>query len=264
MSAAVTVVVPTRDTARTLAACLASIRAQTHPAVELIVVDNFSTDGTPDVAAEYADLVIHCGPERSAQRNAGLRAATGEVIAFIDADMVLEPPLLAEAVDLLGADPAPGAVVLTERSFGTGFLASCRELEKRLYIGARGVEASRVFLRAALDQVGGFDEELMAGFEDWDLDDRIAAAGYAVARTTGFVWHDEGRINLRHQFRKKRWYGRTLRAYAGRQTRRSLSPTALVSQPGLLLRRPHHAAGLAVLKGVEYAGLLAGAARRAG
>lgn len=263
MAASVTVVVPTRNTARTLAACLASIRAQTYPTIQLVVVDNFSTDGTTEIAADLADLLIHCGPERSAQRNAGLRASTADVVIFIDADMVLEPPLVAEAVELLTGDPGTGAVVLTERSFGVGFLASCRQLEKRLYVGAARVEASRAFPRAVLEQVGGFDERLMAGFEDWDLDDRVSAAGYAVARTRSGVWHDEGRISLRHQFRKKRWYGRTLRTYARRGTHRPLAPTALLSQPGLLLRRPHHAAGLAVLKGVEFTGLLAGAVHRA-
>ena len=51
----VTVVVPTREAARTLDRCLASVRAQTHPRVELVVVDNHSTDDTVSIAHRHAD-----------------------------------------------------------------------------------------------------------------------------------------------------------------------------------------------------------------
>ena len=60
----VSVVVPTRNSARTIERCLRSIRAQSHPEVELIVVDNDSDDATPELAVGIADLVLHAGPER--------------------------------------------------------------------------------------------------------------------------------------------------------------------------------------------------------
>ena len=73
----VSFVVPTRNTERTLAACLASVRAQDHPDVELVVVDNASTDGTAAIAREHADIFEAAGPERSAQRNRGATLASG-------------------------------------------------------------------------------------------------------------------------------------------------------------------------------------------
>src|SRR5689334_15752829 len=78
----VTFVVPTKNAARTLAACLASVRAQEYDRVELVVVDNHSTDDTADIAHRYADRVDTLGPERSAQRNHGWRVANGEHVAF--------------------------------------------------------------------------------------------------------------------------------------------------------------------------------------
>jgi len=88
-------VVPTRDSARTLDACLRSLRAQTHPDVEVIVVDNQSTDGTAEIARRHADQVVAWGPERSAQRNKGTACAAGDVVVFVDSDMVLEPHVAA-------------------------------------------------------------------------------------------------------------------------------------------------------------------------
>ncbi|MHB1599880.1 MAG: glycosyltransferase family 2 protein, partial [Acidimicrobiales bacterium] len=94
---AVTVVVPTRNSARTLDACLRSLRSQTHPC-QIVVVDNASTDETAVIARATADVVLEGGPERSAQRNQGARAAQADVVGFIDSDMVLAPGVVAQAV----------------------------------------------------------------------------------------------------------------------------------------------------------------------
>ena len=251
----VTVVVPTRNSERTLDACLASIRRQTYTALELVVVDNSSTDATLDIAQRLAHQVLTHGPERSAQRNHGWRAGRGDIAIFIDSDMILEPGVVSEAVALL-ADARTGSVVIPERGTGIGYLARCRALEKELYLGCRDVEAARAFRRDALVEVGGYATEF-ASVEDWDLADRVEALGWQVARTQSFIWHDEGRVRLGAAFRKKRYYGRTMTAYLGDRCQRRLG------RPGawnvrLLARTPHYTAGLAVLKGVEAAGIAAG------
>jgi len=256
----VTVVVPTRNTERTLARCLESIRAQTYPAVELVVVDNSSTDETVAIAKERADQVVTWGPERSAQRNHGWRIGSGDYLIFIDADMVLSEGIAAEVVHAFQADNDLGALVIPELAFGEGSLARCRELEKRLYLGDSRVEAARAFPRRLLDEVGGYDEDI-TGFEDWELPDRIRAAGYKVGRVDSVIMHDEGRINLRRAFAKKRYYGHWLPRYRKVQQAvpRSLGRPALLSQPGLILRAPHRFAGLLLLKTVEWSGLALGA-----
>nr|WP_164717242.1 glycosyltransferase family A protein [Actinomadura sp. J1-007] len=254
----VTVVVPTRNSARTLERCLASVRAQTRP-VELIVVDNGSSDATRAIAEAHADAVLDHGPERSAQRNLGWREGAGGLVAFVDSDMVLEPGVAAEAEALFDADAGLGALVIPELSFGEGFLAACRVREKRSYLGDPTVEAARIFRRTALERAGGYDEGLSA-FEDWDLADRVAAEGFGVGRVASVVWHDEGRITLRGAYRKRRYYGRWLPAYRARPTARSFG------RPGSLRRllaatTPWHLAGLALLKAAEAAGLLTGSRR---
>ncbi|WP_199512055.1 glycosyltransferase family 2 protein [Nucisporomicrobium flavum] len=252
-------VVPTRNSARTLDACLASLRTQTHPDVEVLVVDNGSTDATTEIAARHADQVLQWGPERSAQRNHGTDRSTGDVVVFIDSDMVLEPHIATQIHDRFTARPEVGALIIPERSFGDGFLARCRQLEKHLYVGDEAVESPRAFRREIIDKLGGWDEKLTAA-EDWDLADRTREVT-TVGRVTAWIWHDEGHIKLRATFAKKRYYGRWIDQYVRMHADSSGSKfarTALLRKPGRLLRHPMLTAGLATLKLTEAAGLVMG------
>src|ERR1700694_2047383 len=107
----VSAIVTTRNSAATLEACLSSIRKQTHPEVELIVVDNGSTDATVEIASRYADSVVQVGPERSAQRNHGARLATGAQLLFIDSDMELAPDVVADCLATLESTGMPAVII---------------------------------------------------------------------------------------------------------------------------------------------------------
>jgi glycosyltransferase involved in cell wall biosynthesis len=255
----VSFVVPTRNAARTLAACLASIRAQQHDDVECIVVDNASDDDTVVIAERYADLVVDHGPERCAQRNRGAELATGAVLVFADADMVFDPGVAGDVHAWVGpdGDPGVGAVVIPELAFGDGFWARCRVLEKELYLGDPAVEAARGVRADDFRAVGGYDERFVGG-EDWDLADRLVAMrGRRIARTESCVWHDEGRIALGAAFTKKRYYGRGLVTYYRTADRRPVA-RRVFREPARAARRPVLAAGLAVLKTVEFSGAALG------
>jgi GT2 family glycosyltransferase len=253
-------VVPTKNSARTISACVRSLRMQHYHNVEIVVVDNHSTDRTAELAARYADRVIVAGPERCAQRNIGARDTIGDVVVFIDSDMVLEPGIAGELAIAHEAGVAD-AWVLPELAFGENFFASCRGLEKRLYLGDPSVEAARAFRRDFFEMVDGWDETLTAG-EDWDLTDRMRAVGARFDRSTSRVWHDEGHVGLRSQFKKKRYYGAWVAAFLQRGGGKGhLARTSLVAQPRLLLSEPSRAAGLFVLKAVEAAGLATGMAQ---
>ena len=272
----ITVVVPTKNSARTLDRCLRSITAQRghdglpYP-VELVVVDNSSTDATREIAVARADLVSVCGPERSAQRNRGLQLARGKAVLFIDSDMVLEPTVCADVVRAL-ATPDVAGVVVPEESFGQGFWAKCRALEKRIAIGDSRTEAARGFRVDQLRELGGWDEALTAA-EDWDLTDRVASCG-RIDRATARIYHDEGHPTLRGNYQKKRYYGRWMAAYLAAPERqggagatknvRRISPFRILRRPLLLLGQPHLAVGLIMLKAVDVAGVMVGivAARR--
>jgi glycosyltransferase involved in cell wall biosynthesis len=91
--------VPVHNAAPYLAACLDGLLAQTRPVDEVILVDDGSTDDSPAILADYSSrhrtLRVLKGPQRGAAgaRNAGLDAATGDWLGFVDADDLPQPAL---------------------------------------------------------------------------------------------------------------------------------------------------------------------------
>jgi glycosyltransferase involved in cell wall biosynthesis len=248
--ATVSVVVPTRNSARTLAACLESIRAQTHEPLELVVVDNASSDGSDQLATRWADIVLRGGPERSAQRNRGAGKSRGAFLFFVDSDMVLEPYVVAASMEVVarGVD----AVIIPEQSFGDGFWARCKTLERSCYVGDDSIEAARFFRRSVFEAVGGYDEDLDA-MEDWDLHERVRQTDARVGRVDALIWHDEGRLRLAPLAAKKFHYGRSFGRYLTkhpRLARRQAQPfrQAFVRNRRRLAADPVTATGMLVMK----------------
>lgn len=105
-AAAVSVVIPARNAARFLAAALASVRAQTRPVAEILVVDDGSTDATARIAEELGARVV-CQPAAGAAvaRNRGATEATGDWLAFLDADDLWTPEKTARQLAWLEAHP---------------------------------------------------------------------------------------------------------------------------------------------------------------
>jgi len=116
----VSVVIPTYNCARYLPEAVDSVLAQTYRDFETIVVDDGSTDNTPEVLAPYGDqirVIRQANAGRSAARNAGVLAAQGEYIAFLDADDLWLPQKLEKQIALLDARPEVGWVYSDFRRF---------------------------------------------------------------------------------------------------------------------------------------------------
>jgi glycosyltransferase involved in cell wall biosynthesis len=260
----VTVVVPTRNNERTIEACLASVREQTHQPLELIVVDNSSTDRTPEIAEEIADVVVTAGPERSAQRNRGLELARGSWYLWIDSDMVLPPETVAAGLAAAEEHGAP-AVALPERTIGEGFWTACRALERTCYLDDPWLHNPRLLRRDYLVGLGGFDVT-MSGPEDADLRLRIMQDGGSIVLAPVVIDHDEGRLTVADVMRKRFYYGQSIPRFA------SDHGGGVRHQGGAVLRSyarhrrelaadPAHAAGMVALRSLEAVAYAAGAFR---
>jgi glycosyltransferase involved in cell wall biosynthesis len=239
------------------------VRQQSFASLELVVVDNSSTDATPEIAREFADVVFTKGPERSSQRNFGAAQGSGRFVLMLDSDMVLEPGVVQACVESHERTGAV-AVVIPERTVGNGFWASVRALERSCYVGDPDIEAARFFTRSIFEKYAGYDERLSAG-EDWDLPARMAAGGELIGRAEGvWVLHDEGSVRLIPHLRKKFYYGQTLGAYArrhpslSRRQFRIIRP-AFVRHRARLVRHPLLAIAMLGLKWAEMAAGAAGA-----
>jgi GT2 family glycosyltransferase len=183
----ITVVVPARDGARSLPPLFDSLERQTvdRDDYEVVVVDNASHDETADVARSRGAVVVHePKPSRSGARNAGVRIAKAELIAFTDADCVADPGWLAALLEALQEHPlVAGPVRIT-----TGEPPNAVERFESLWRFAQeaGVKngwaatANLGIRRSVHDQIGGFDTAYRHIGEDADYCLRARRHGHVL------------------------------------------------------------------------------------
>jgi glycosyltransferase involved in cell wall biosynthesis len=205
----VSVVITTKNEEKNVENCLKSIKNQTYKDIELIVVDNFSEDNTVEIAKKYTTKVYSRGPERSSQRNYGVKLATGEYLLYLDADMILSPNVIEECVEKCELKRVD-ALYIPERIVGEGFWIKVRDFERNFYTGTV-VDAVRFIRKDLFKKVEGFDESLV-GPEDWDFDRRIRKIG-----RTGIInialYHNEGSFNMKRYLKKKKYYADGIKNY---------------------------------------------------
>ena len=212
MTPSVSVVVPVRNGERSIDECVRSLLALSWPAdrLEVLVVDNGSSDGTADVLQAHADRIVLLHERKrgpGAARNAGLRRARGQIVAFTDADCRVEPDWLTQLVPALDdpqvgiaggvirARPQAGAVEL----FGEAIHDHQKSIE--LYEPPYAITMSWASPRHVLESVGGFDERFLR-CEDVDLSYRIVLAGYRLAFAPGAVVYHRNESSLPGLFRE--------------------------------------------------------------
>jgi glycosyltransferase involved in cell wall biosynthesis/GT2 family glycosyltransferase len=168
----VSVVIPCFNHGRFLGAAIESALVQSHRAIEVVVVDDGSTDDTPEVAASYGQLVRYVAKVNgglSSARNEGSRRAEGELVVFLDADDQLSPTFVEETLAVLVGHPEAAFVYTQLHLFGretrdTHFPHYDVELLKwDNYINATAL------VRAAVFSTFEYAEDLTTGWEDWDF-----------------------------------------------------------------------------------------------
>jgi glycosyltransferase involved in cell wall biosynthesis len=205
----VSVVISTLDRAEGLAQTLDALRYQTHDALEVVVVDGPSTDHTPAVLASYPDVKVDACPAAnlSMSRNIGIRAASGDIVAFIDDDAIPEFGWIEDLVAGYTSDDIAGVggVVLDHTGAGLQyrFSASNRlgdvvqsdtdEMNDWCTPGAwqfpylQGTNAS--FRRDALAEIGLFDETFDYFLDETDVCCRLVDSGYRIRSIDGAAVH---------------------------------------------------------------------------
>lgn len=189
----VSVVVPVYNSRSTIGKCLDSLQALDHPSYEIIVLDDGSTDGTPEICERYPNVktirLQRGGPSRA--RNIGIREATGQFIAFTDGDCVVDRDWLTElekgflSPEIAGVggdqkspsdDTAKGKLIqdfMKCIGFVTGYIKTGRSLTETEH----NPSCCSMYRTKVLEEVGGFDEELFPS-EDVELDLKIRKNGH--------------------------------------------------------------------------------------
>lgn len=182
----VTVVIPCFNHGQFVQEAVDSVLGQTYRDLRAIVVDDGSTD-------PHTIGVLHALPgprvevlhrengHLSAARNTGIQSSTSKYIVTLDADDYFEPTFVEKSVDIAEADESVGAVTCGIRLFGVrhGNLFSSGGTVME-FLPRNCARASALFPRRCWEKVGGYDETMKRGYEDWDFWIRIAACGLRI------------------------------------------------------------------------------------
>ncbi|MCA9050710.1 MAG: glycosyltransferase, partial [Planctomycetaceae bacterium] len=187
----VSTIIPAYNAEKFISETVRSCLAQTHTDHEVIVVDDGSTDSTGELLREFGESIRVVQQENSghvAARNAGAALATGNWIAFLDADDLWAPDKLSKQLEIASEDI--GMVYTDRANFGeTASVGATESPTHTLHSGSvfrellvdNFVTVSSVIMRKSwIEKLGGFSPE-PSGSEDWDLWLRFAAAGGKMA-----------------------------------------------------------------------------------
>jgi GT2 family glycosyltransferase len=187
----VSVVIPAFDNAAGLSECLRALVSSSGPESEIIVVDDASTDETPAVAEQFGVRLLrlerNSGP--GAARNFGARHAAGDVVLFVDSDVVVGPDTVARVARVLEERPEITAVFGSYDSAprARGLVSQFRNLLHHFVHQQGDPEASTFWAgcgavrRSVFEEVGGFDTgPFTRAIEDIELGYRLRDAGYRI------------------------------------------------------------------------------------
>ncbi|NLW32992.1 MAG: glycosyltransferase family 2 protein [Fibrobacter sp.] len=196
--------------------CLSSVTASTYSNLEIIVVDNNSTDNSLDLIQGFKNISLIRNPHNigfCAGNNKGFAYAKGKYIVTLNNDTAVNPHWLEKPVELLERDNSIGIIScrqmdyfnhnkinglfhyadkhLSFSSFGFGELIQDKHLKSGLVIGANG--ASSIFRKTLINSIGGFDERFFAYHEDCDISMRAFLSGWKCLYVPeAVIFHKEG------------------------------------------------------------------------
>jgi glycosyltransferase involved in cell wall biosynthesis len=214
-SAPVTVsfIIPARNEERLLPATLARIASLVSGVTyEILVVDNGSTDATALLARNQGAMVLE-EPARTVAglRNAGAARASGSILVFLDADILITEAWAGEFNRVLSELECNNRVITGSRA---GIGSKPRWIEKYWFLPMTRERAGTymnsghlILHRDLFRELGGFDERLMTG-EDWDLAKRARKKGVQIINNQGLqVIHEGYPKTLKQFFLRERWHG---------------------------------------------------------
>lgn len=203
----VSVIVTTKNEQSVIVRLLQSIKKQDFKNIEIILVDNYSTDKTVKFARQIGAIkIVSKGPERSAQRNYGASLVKGEYLLFLDADMELTKEVINQCVKLSQTDTKIGGIAIPEKSKTVTFWEKVKAFERSFYNekGDPITDAARFFKKEVFNKAGGYDETI-TGPEDWDLPETVSELGYEIGRIEAHIYHKE-RVPSPIVLAKKKFY----------------------------------------------------------
>lgn len=211
----VSFVIPTFNSERTLDECLSSIANQDYPDVEIIVVDNGSTDKTVEIAKKYTKNVYFDSGKLGSVRQTGIELASGEIVGSFDSDNYFpHKKWLLNSLKYFNCSSDIGTV------WPRNVAPPNRPLFMKMYLNfsnllledrikrKRGIVGGgcALFLKKAIDDVGGIDRDVHWG-EDFNLAKKLKDKGYKLVYVKDSIYHDTDMGLSMKKFIKKQILG---------------------------------------------------------
>lgn len=204
----VSIIITTKNEADVIKGLLKSIKKQSYKKLEIIVVDNNSEDKTKGISRSFTKKIYDKGPERSAQRNFGVKQALGRYLLFLDADMELSSKVVEECVYKMESNVSMGALMIPEKPIAKRFWEKIKAFERSFYNleGDDVTDAARFFNKEIFYKIGGYDE-MLTGPEDWELTERVKKGKFLIGRVNALIYHYERISDIYSLLKKKYYYG---------------------------------------------------------
>lgn len=215
----VSVIVCCYNEEKHLPICLQSLKKQTYRDFELIVVDDGSTDGTSQVAQDLGAKVVkinHSGLPTA--RNVGVENASGDIVAFTDADCTVEPKWLEKLVYALESKGYDGVIGGTVKALNpqNSFLKCLRLMDRNSVRKCISGGYNMAYRKETIITLGGFDPRFFRG-GDYDFNLRVLENGFKVGwvkdATVYFTFPDSIRKLIRKRLKDGVWFKRILRKH---------------------------------------------------
>jgi O-antigen biosynthesis protein len=213
----VSVIVCTFNGSRTLSQCLESLLRLDYPNYEVIVVNDGSTDATAQITQSYGFRLITTENRGLASaRNTGLKAATGEIVAYIDDDAYADPHWLRYLAGTFMNTRHAGVGGPNIAPPGDGLVAECvaHSPGNPVHILLSDSEAEHIpgcnmaFRKTALEAIGGFDPQFRIAGDDVDVCWRLQQKGWTLGYSPGaMAWHHR-RNSIRAYWKQQHNYGK--------------------------------------------------------
>jgi glycosyltransferase involved in cell wall biosynthesis len=207
----ISIIIPAYNEEKVIGDCLKSLKLQSYKDIEIIIVDDGSTDATAKLAGNLQLLKQqHKGP--GAARNLGASKAKGEILVFVDADMTFDKDFIKKLVAPIEKGKVRGTFSKEEYvSNWENIWARCWNInegweEKRRH-PKNYPDKQKVFraiLKSEFDKAGGFDSS-HGYIDDWSLSEKL---GYEAVAVSGAKFYHRNPDSLREVFNQAKWIGK--------------------------------------------------------
>lgn len=206
----ISVVIPTYNEEKVIGECLDSLQNQSIKDFEIIIVDDGSSDNTPDIVSKYKNILLlrqnHQGPAMA--RNLGASHAKGKILVFVDADMAFDKNFLKNLTRPIAEGKVKGTFSKEEYVKNwNNIWAKCWNINQNLTGKKRLPESYpdhqkvfRAILKSEFDKVSGFSK---GGYtDDYTLSEKL---GYEAEAVSGAVFYHNNPGNLKEVYRQAKW-----------------------------------------------------------